>query len=483
MPALSFVGRQAQAMVMDVSGYDFASNIHLFSVEGDHILVDVNSGAIHLLDGPAREFVTALIENQGDAAQASTRCRQLFGTEAATEVEDELKQAYDDQTLFTPVELPILNLEEMPVKALCLNVAHLCNMRCTYCFARQGDFGTEKGLMSEAVGRQALDFLISGSQDITNLEVDFFGGEPLLNWDVVCSLVAYGRKQGRKAGKNMRFTLTTNALLLDEEKMDYLVEEGISVILSLDGRREVNDRCRLLNNGQGSYDVVLPRIQQMVARNPVSYYVRGTFSRGNLDFTQDLEHLIACGFTNLSLEPAVGPYEEFAIGEEVIPRVLEEYDRLTRALWAHYQAGQEINYFHFNLDLARGPCLARRLTGCGAGGEYLAITPGGDIYPCHQFIGEEEFLMGNVETGITDPQVKQRLTRNYLSSKAECRKCWARFYCGGGCHANAYFSNGCLEIPARTACAMHRKRVECAIYLEIEKIRSKAGHVEGGGLQ
>lgn len=452
-----------------LEGYDFPANVHLFSRGHFIILLDVNSGAIHLLDEVAAEFISALMEHGGNYHLAEERCHKLYGKEKTTEVAEEIWEAINSQVLFTRPEMPVLNTEEMPVKALCLNVAHLCNMRCGYCFAQQGDFGMEKGLMSQEVGCRAIDFLIERSGQVKNLEVDFFGGEPLLNWDVVQTLLEYGRTRARENGKKIRFTLTTNAVLLDQEIMDTIVREGVSVILSLDGRKEVNDRYRVLSNGQGSYDTIFPRIQQMVAKKPASYYIRGTFSRSNLDFTQDFEHLVACGFTNVSLEPAVGPYPEFAIGEADLPGVLSEYDKLTEALWSHYQAGRDINFFHFNLDLNRGPCLAKRLTGCGAGGEYLAITPGGDVYPCHQFVGQEDFLMGNVCEGHLDSGVRARFTGNHLANKEECLGCWARFFCGGGCFASAYFTNRDLAKPARVACAMHRKRIECAIFLDIMK--------------
>jgi len=255
--------------------------------------------------------------------------------------------------------------------------------------------------------------------------------------------------------------------------MDFLVAENVAVILSLDGRKEVNDACRVTANGVGSYDVVLPRIQRMVAKNPVSYYVRGTFTKKNLDFARDVEHLIRCGFTNISLEPAVGKAKDYAIGEEDLPRVLEEYERLTAVLWDHFREGKEVNFFHFNIDFDRGPCLAKRLTGCGAGVEYLAVTPKGEIYPCHQFVGCEEYLMGDVYNGVTNTGVRSLFVSNQLFSKSECRKCWARYYCGGGCAANAYFENGSLGKPAQVSCAMQRKRIECAILLEsLKRLRA-----------
>lgn len=450
-------------------GYDVAANIHRFTMGDLNFLLDVNSGAVHVLDTVAREFVDVLLASDGDIGLAQEHCYRIYGQEQVDEAEREIRAAVEEQSLFTREELPLLDLEQAPVKALCLNVAHACNMKCRYCFAGQGDFGAEKGLMSEEVGRRALDFLLQESREVRNLEVDFFGGEPLLNYPVVQRLVAYGRRRAEETGKNIRFTLTTNAVALTPEIMDFIVREGISVILSLDGRPEVNDRYRLLRDGRGSYDIIVARIQAMVAKQPVSYYIRGTFCRENLDFTRDLEHLISCGFTNISLEPAVGDCRDLAIGEEELPRVLLEYDRLTEVLWSQYCQGRKVNFFHFNLDLNRGPCLAKRLTGCGAGIEYLAVTPGGDIYPCHQFVGVADFLMGNVKQGIVNRSIKQRFACSQLANKKECRSCWARFFCGGGCHAGAYYVNHDLRKPAAVSCTMHRKRVECAIYLETRK--------------
>lgn len=451
-----------------LAGYDFFANIHLYRWKELNIVLDVNSGAIHVLDEMACDFINSLIKHQGDFYLAAEECSANYPPSEVRDVAGEIMALYEAGELFAGEEEISLDLSALPLKALCLNVAHACNMKCGYCFAQQGDFGMKPSLMSYDVGKKAFDFLIHHSRQVKNLEVDFFGGEPLLNFEVVKRLVLYGRKLEESTGKHFNFTLTTNSLLLDEAVSDFLIEHDIAVILSLDGRPETNDRHRILNNGEGSYEKVLPHIRQMVACNPVSYYIRGTFTRHNLDFVADLRHIIDLGFDNLSLEPAIGN-TSYAIQEQDMSRVLKEYEALTDTLLEYHQAGRDIQFFHYNLNLQQGPCLAKRRSGCGAGVDYLAITPEGDIYPCHQFIGENGFCMGNVENGSLDPEVGHRFQTNHLENKAQCRQCWARNFCGGGCHANNYFSNGNIAIPAEVSCTMHKKRIEGAIYLDLKK--------------
>lgn len=448
--------------------YDFEANLHLFHWKDMNILLDVNSGAIHLLDDVAAEVMQALIANQGDGARVLEQLSEEFAREEIEDILGEIEEAFAEQALFTEDLFPRIDLSEMNVKAICLNVAHSCNMKCGYCFASQGDFGLKPSLMDIETARKAMDFLIEKSGPIKNLEVDFFGGEPLLVADMLRELVAYCRQREKEAGKHFNFTLTTNAVLLDDDIMQWIIDNDISVILSLDGRKEVNDRHRLLRNGQDSYDIIVPKIRKMVAKKPGSYYVRGTYTRHNLDFSEDLKHFIDLGFDCISVEPAVGPDNGYSIQAEDLPRVLEEYDRVTDLLLSNHQKGRDVLFFHYNLDLQRGPCLAKRSTGCGAGIEYLVITPEGDIYPCHQFVGQADFYMGNLESGITDTTIRQRFEHNQLRDK-ECVRCWARNFCGGGCHANGYFSNGDMSRPHEASCIMHRKRVEGAICLELSK--------------
>jgi uncharacterized protein len=450
-----------------LAAYDFSAHIHLFRWQQVNILLDVNSGAVHVLDDLAARLVHLLIKYQGDFYQAVEKASQEYPPEQVMETVTEILTAYENGALFSEPEQVPLNLLELPVKALCLNVAHACNMRCRYCFASQGDFGMGKALMSLKTGQKALDFLVEKSGGVKNLEVDFFGGEPLLNADMIRDLVAYGRQIEQSSQKKFHFTLTTNTMLLDEAMMDFIVEQDMAVILSLDGRREVNDRLRILPDGQGSYDRVVDNIRKMVAKKPISYYVRGTYTRLNLDFTHDFRHLVELGFENLSLEPAIGTNQEFPIQAEDIPAVLAEYERLTEAIAEYRRWGKDLHFFHYNLDLQKGPCLAKRHSGCGAGVDYLAVTPEGDIYPCHQFVGESRFLMGNVTRGELDEEVRAVFANNHLEAKPECLSCWARNFCGGGCHANHYFANGDIHLPNPVACAMHRKRVEGALYLEV----------------
>lgn len=452
---------------MNLHGYDFPAHVHVFTCNERHILLDVNSGAIHLLDEAAVGLVNKIIENQG---WLEVNFGDLpFSPETITETLGELQAAFEEGSLFSVAQEVDLDFSNMAVKALCLNVAHACNMRCTYCFAHQGDFGLQKGLMPWATAKAAVDFLLAQSETVRTLEIDFFGGEPLLNWDVVKRTVTYGRQLEVKTGKQFNFTLTTNGLLLDDAIMDFIVANRIGMILSLDGRPAIHDAQRKLNNGEGSYDKVVPRFQAMVRKNPISYYLRGTFTRHNLDFTQDVAHIIQSGFDAVSLEPAIGPDRSLTIQEEDLPAVLAEYETLTRFLLNDYKNGGHGSFFHYNLNLQQGPCLAKRYSGCGAGVEYLAITPEGDIYPCHQLIGQQSFYLGNVSSTSLNKIIKDGFADNNLAGKAECQSCWARYYCGGGCHANNYFANGTLSRPASLSCRMHRKRIEQAIYLDIEK--------------
>ncbi|SHH21450.1 uncharacterized protein SAMN02745221_01941 [Thermosyntropha lipolytica DSM 11003] len=459
--------------------YDFKADVHLYQFDGLNILLDVNSGAIHLLDDLGFAFISTLLNNQGDFVQTAKEMSFLYPPQQIKEIEEEVRQRVKEGSLFTPRQQIELDFTRMPVKALCLNVAHTCNMRCTYCFAGQGDFGGKPELMTAETARKALDFLLARSGEVKHLEIDFFGGEPLLNLEVVKETVAYGREREKDTGKKFNFTLTTNALRLDEATLDYLLDNDISLILSLDGRREINDRHRILPDGQGSYDLILPHIMMARDRNPGGFYVRGTFTRENLDFSEDLKHIVDLGIDTLSLEPAIGDDKDLAISEKDLPYVLSEYENLTRLLWRYYEEGREISFFHYNLHLQQGPCLAKRITGCGAGYEYLAVTPKGDIYPCHQFIGRDGYLMGNVETGEIKEEIRDLFACNNLNNKEKCMQCWARYFCGGGCHASHLRRNGDITVPDEVSCAMHRKRIEGAIYLDIRKKMHKENRLTG----
>jgi uncharacterized protein len=455
--------------LLSPTGYDFATGIHLFRWKELNLLLDVNSGAIHILDDISCRFIEKLRDYAGDSDQVMEDLKAEYSDNELQEVVEELESAHKAGAIFTEADILLADLSDLPIKAICLNVAHACNMKCRYCFASQGDFGMNPGLMSLETGQRALDFLIEKSGRVKNLEVDFFGGEPLLNAVMLRELVQYGRQREEESGKHFNFTLTTNALLLDDVMIDFVINNSISVILSLDGRPETNDRHRILNNGEGSYPLIVPNIKKLVEKKPVSYYIRGTFTRHNLDFSRDLQHIIDLGFDAVSLEPAVGPKNEYSIQEADLPLVLEEYERLTDLLCDYHHAGREVHFFHYNLELQKGPCLAKRHSGCGAGVEYLVVTPTGDIYPCHQFVGENEFLMGNIYNAQLNGEIKQRFINNRLRNKEDCLRCWARYFCGGGCHANAYHTNGDMAKPAGVSCVMHRKRMEGAIYLDMIK--------------
>ncbi|MEA4925087.1 MAG: thioether cross-link-forming SCIFF peptide maturase [Syntrophomonadaceae bacterium] len=450
-------------------GYDFEAGIHLFRYQELNILLDVNSGAIHLLDDISYRFIEKLRDFDGDTNLVIDVLSSEFSSEELNEVLADLESLRQAEAVFTQEDDLQLDLSHLRVKALCLNVAHACNMKCHYCFASQGDFGLKPGLMSLTTGKRALHFLAAQSGPIKQVEVDFFGGEPLLNAAMLKELVGYARQLEKDWDKKFNFTLTTNAVLVNQDIIDFVVDNRISVILSLDGRPATNDRHRILNNGEGSYHNIVPKIKKMVESQPVSYYIRGTFTRLNLDFSRDLQHIIELGFDMVSLEPAIGPKNGYSIEEQDLPQVLAEYDRLTNLLLSCHRAGRNVHFFHYNLDLQKGPCLAKRQSGCGAGVEYLVVTPEGDLYPCHQFVGEKQYLMGNIYGTQLNRGISRRFIQNRLGDKDECRRCWTRNFCGGGCHANAYYTNGDISRPARVSCAMHRKRIEGAIYLEMCK--------------
>jgi uncharacterized protein len=442
--------------------------IHKFIFDDHRIVLDVNSGAVHLVD----ELTWHLLDDYPllsprDLVAKHSRCYPVSEVqEAVREIEELVREGL----LFSPDPLdghyePAGN---EVVKALCLHLAHDCNLACRYCFAGQGHFGGPSGLMPLETGRRALDFLFAASGSRRHVEVDFFGGEPLLNFSVLQALVEYGRQRAAQLGKVIKFTVTTNALLLTPEIGRYLNEHDLAVVLSLDGRQEIHDAMRIFPGGRGSYGRVLENISRFVSSRPGGeYYVRGTFTRHNLDFSRDVLHMADLGFEHISVEPVVAPYqEEYALQPQDVPLICEEYEALTRQLLSRARKGQRINFFHFNIDLDGGPCLPKRLTGCGAGREYLAVSPGGKLYPCHQFVSRPEYCMGDVERGIVRPEVVEEFRAAHVYNKDACRDCWARFYCSGGCHANAHAFHGNIFTPYEIACALIKKRIECALYLK-----------------
>lgn len=445
--------------------------VHQYQNNGYNIVLDVNSGAIHVVD----ELMYAVIGlyEEHTQQQIIEKLRDTFEEADVLEALDEIEQLKKDELLFTPDEYEdyiedISKNRQTVVKALCLHIAHDCNLACKYCFAEEGEYHGKRELMSYEVGKAALDFLIAGSGNRHNLEVDFFGGEPTLNFQVVKDLVAYGRSQEKAHDKKFRFTLTTNGVLLNDEIMEFANQEMDNVVLSIDGRKDVHDFMRPFPNGSGSYDIVVPKYQKFAdSRDQMRYYVRGTFTHHNLDFAKDVLHLADLGFKQISVEPVVAPDDaDYAIREEDLPQLFEEYDQLAKEIIKRKKNGQEFNFFHFMIDLEGGPCVAKRLSGCGSGTEYLAVTPWGDLYPCHQFVGNEKFYLGNVFEGVKHPEICQEFKSCNVYSKEKCRKCFARFYCSGGCAANSYNFHGSIHDAYDIGCALQKKRVECAIMIK-----------------
>ncbi len=448
--------------------------IHKYKLNGYNICLDVHSGAVHLLDDASYDILdffeesetmpSALPQNVCDALSAK------YSVEELTDAYTELYTLYKDGMLFSPDDYEQFSnmMTKAPIKALCLNIAHDCNLRCKYCFASTGEYGKSRCLMPVEVGKKAIDFLIENSGTRHNLELDFFGGEPLMNFDLVKEVVAYARSKEKEYNKNFRFTITTNGMLLTDDKIDFINREMSNCVLSLDGRKEVHDRLRVTESGHGSYDLIVPKFQKLVAsRGDKDYYVRGTFTRFNEDFTEDVKHMRALGFDQISIEPVVSdPLLDYSIKYEDLPRVFEEYERLAETLIESRKNGDFYNFFHFMIDLNQGPCAIKRLRGCGCGNEYVCITPNGDIYPCHQFDGNDDFLMGNIMDGTFDSALKERFARANVYSKSNCKDCWAKFYCSGGCNANNYQYQGDILKSHTLSCELQKKRLECAIMIK-----------------
>ena len=452
--------------------------IHRYINNGYHIVMDVNSGSVHVMDRSAYDAVPVVerliaqgTQHQGIIAQALEKELSLSHSEAG-ELAEEFLALKEAGQLFTQDiyedYIDAFTEQETVVKALCLHIAHDCNLACKYCFAGEGEYHGRRALMSLEVGRKALDFLVANSGNRVNLEVDFFGGEPLMNWQVVKELVAYGRSLEEPHHKKFRFTLTTNGVLLTDEVMDFVNKEMSNLVLSIDGRKEIHDLMRPHRGGQGSYDEILPKYKKAAgSRNQMNYYVRGTYTRNNTDFSEDVIHLADQGFEQISVEPVVADKkEDYALRMEDVPKLLSEYDRLAQEYIRRKRDGKGFQFFHFMIDLEGGPCVAKRLSGCGSGTEYLAVTPWGDLYPCHQFVGQEEFLMGNVEDGIVRKDIQDKFKACNVYSKKECRDCFAKFYCSGGCAANAWHESGDVNGSYELGCELQRKRVECAIMIK-----------------
>lgn len=451
--------------------------IHRYKQNGYNIVLDVYSGSVHVVDDVAYDIIGMFENTPKDGIKQIILDKYADRPDVNPEEIDDCFSDIDEliasKKLFTsdPFEKLVVDINKKPnvIKALCLHVAHTCNLRCEYCFAGQGKYDGESALMSFEVGKQAIDFLVANSGSRKNLEVDFFGGEPLMNFGVVKQIVAYARGIEKEKNKNFRFTLTTNGVLIDDEVIDFCNKECHNVVLSLDGRKEVNDRFRVDAAGRGSYDVIVPKFKKLVeARGGKGYYMRGTFTHNNPDFANDVFHMADLGFSELSMEPVVcKPSDPSALTEEDFPVVCEQYEILAKEMIKRRKNGASITFYHYMLDLSHGPCIYKRVTGCGSGSEYLAVTPKGELYPCHQFVGDSKFLMGDVWQGVTNTAMRDDFKKCNVYSRRDCDNCWARLYCSGGCAANAYHATDSINGTYEYGCRLFRKRIECAIMLKV----------------
>jgi len=446
--------------------------IHKYRLNGFNIVMDVHSGGVSVVDDAAYRLLDIITPplTRECPENALTELSKEFSKEEILDAYAELFEMYENGILFSEDDYVQFadKLVASPVKAMCLHIAHDCNLRCKYCFASTGDFGHGRKLMDFETGKRAIDFLIKHSEGRRNLELDFFGGEPLMNFEVVKQVVEYARGKEKEHNKNFRFTITTNGMLLTDDKIDYINREMSNVVLSIDGRKEVNDYFRPRVDGSGSYDSIVPKYKKLVdKRGDKDYYVRGTFTGKNLDFADDVFHLNELGFDQVSVEPVVtDPKYDYALREEHLPKIFEEYERLALRLLEAKKNKKGFNFFHFMIDLDQGPCAIKRLRGCGCGNEYVAITPDGDIYPCHQFVGMEEWKMGSLYDDTFDLERKEYFARANIYGKEECLDCWAKFYCSGGCNANNLQFNGSILKPHKLSCELEKKRLECAIMMK-----------------
>ena len=458
--------------------------IHCYKLGGLNIVLDIFSGSVHVVDEVAYDMIE-MYESCDRESIISAMLEKYAGREDVTreELEECLSQIEElkaEGKLFTPDTFShmadtLKRKTSGVVKALCLHVAHTCNLNCAYCFASQGKYQGERAIMSLEVGKRALDFLIENSHGRRNLEVDFFGGEPLMNFDMIKELVAYARVREKECGKNFRFTLTTNGVLVDDDVIEFSNKEMSNVVLSLDGRKEVHDRYRVDYAGVGSWEKIVPKFQRFVSmRKGKNYYMRGTFTHANPDFLEDIKEMLSLGFTELSMEPVVcAPSDPSALTEEDKAIVFEQYEKLAALMLERRREGKPFTFYHYMIDLKGGPCIYKRVSGCGSGTEYMAVTPWGDLYPCHQFVGDEKFKLGNIWDGVTNTAVVGEFASCNVYSRPECADCWAKLYCSGGCAANAYHATGSVSGVYKYGCELFRKRMECAIMLEAAKAVEK----------
>ncbi len=450
--------------------------VHQYKLNGYNIVLDTCSGSVHVVDEVAYDIIAMYKDKSAD--EIVKYILDTYKDEEITE-NDVLECIEDVKSLENAGKLYTADTYEgmafdfknrnTVIKALCLHVAHTCNLNCEYCFASQGKYHGERALMSFEVGKRALDFLIENSGTRRNLEVDFFGGEPLMNWDVVKELVSYARVQEKIHNKNFRFTLTTNGILIDDDVIDFCNKEMSNVVLSLDGRKEVHDRLRVDYQGRGSYDIIVPKFQEFIKRREgKNYYMRGTFTHNNIDFTNDIFHMADLGFTELSMEPVVcSPEDASALTESDLPVLFEQYEILAKEMIKRKKAGNGFTFYHYMLDLTHGPCIYKRISGCGSGTEYMAVTPTGDLYPCHQFVGDTKYLLGNLWDGVTNKEVQNEFKLCNAYARPECNDCWAKLYCSGGCAANSYHASGKITGIYEYGCELFKKRIECAVMIQV----------------
>lgn len=449
------------------------SLIHKFEQGGNYFILDVNTGAVHMVD----ELVYDILDDSSlkSKEEVLTNLKGKYEENVIGEAYDEIEELVKEGILYSEDQYEEIAHGSMDdrdyIKAVCLNIIHGCNLRCKYCFADEGEYHGHKGVMDIDTAKKAIDYVVKRSGPRRNIEIDLFGGEPTMIMDTIKEIIAYAREHEKEWKKNIRFTMTTNATLLTEEMMDFMDKEMGNIILSLDGRKEVNDNVRIKVDGSGSYDDILPNIKRMIEKRDKSkhYYVRGTFTGANTDFYEDVKAMVNEGFREISIEPVVLEKGHFLeLKEEHLPEIFENYDKLYNEMARRKKEGDEFNFYHFNIDLNGGPCVYKRISGCGAGFEYVAITPQGEVYPCHQFVGKEEFKLGSIYDDTYDAELGKKFKKAHIYNKPKCRECWARFYCSGGCQSNNFAFNGDMNIPYEIGCKMQKKRIECAIALKAE---------------
>ena len=451
--------------------------VHQYKLNGYNIVLDVFSGSVHTVDDLAYDVIALYKENTSEEIVAKMLDKysndSTVTEQEVLDVIDAVKELENAGKLYTEDEYRDLAFDfkknNTVIKALCLHIAHTCNLNCEYCFASQGKYHGDRALMNLEVGKRAIDFLVENSGTRTNLEVDFFGGEPLMNWDVVKDIVKYARSIEKEKNKNFRFTLTTNGVLVDDDVIEFANKEMHNVVLSLDGRKEVHDHLRKTINGKGSYDTIVPKFQEFVKRRgDKGYYIRGTFTHNNVDFTNDIFHMADLGFTELSMEPVVcAPEDPYALTYDDLPVLFEQYEILAKEMLKREKEGKPITFYHYMIDLTSGPCIYKRISGCGSGTEYMAVTPWGELFPCHQFVGDPKYSLGNIYEGVTNKEAQDEFKLCNAYAKPECKDCWAKLYCSGGCAANSYHATGSITGIYEYGCELFKKRMECAIMMKV----------------